>query len=172
MHRAVCSTSTLARGKRSSSRPGCFTLRSFWKGGWVSPRACLDVEKSKNPWPTGLELRSLHRPVRSQSLYRLLQGSYETYTMYYEQNTESFWMLEHEGLLLGIPGRTTRNIVDFLIGLSRPTCSSQSVIRVCGNECAPCCYLSHCFPQYIRAPRQAAVLSLCDNFQPRFKGAR
>jgi hypothetical protein len=45
--------------------------RTPWTGGWVSPRAGLDdVEKRKFLTLPGLELRSLGRPARSQSLYR------------------------------------------------------------------------------------------------------
>jgi hypothetical protein len=41
-------------------------------GGWVGPWAGLDdMEKWKFLPPMGLKLRSLGRPARSQSLYRL-----------------------------------------------------------------------------------------------------
>jgi hypothetical protein len=41
-------------------------------GGWVGPRTGLDdMEKRKFLTLTVLELRSLGRPARSQSLYRL-----------------------------------------------------------------------------------------------------
>jgi hypothetical protein len=41
-----------------------------WIGGWVGPIAGLDeVEKRKFLTPPGLELRSLSRPARRQSLY-------------------------------------------------------------------------------------------------------
>jgi hypothetical protein len=43
-----------------------------WIGGWVDIRVGLDdVEKRKFLTVPGLELRSLGRPARSQSLYRL-----------------------------------------------------------------------------------------------------
>jgi hypothetical protein len=45
---------------------------TYWREGWVGPRAGLDtVEKRKVLPLTGLELRPLGRPARSQSLYRL-----------------------------------------------------------------------------------------------------
>jgi hypothetical protein len=45
---------------------------THWLEGWVSPRVGLDdVEKRKLLPLLGLELRPLHRPARSQSLYRL-----------------------------------------------------------------------------------------------------
>jgi hypothetical protein len=45
---------------------------THWIGGWVGPKTGLDdVEKSEiSPLP-GLELRTLGRPARSLSLYRL-----------------------------------------------------------------------------------------------------
>jgi hypothetical protein len=61
----------------SASRPFYFTPgeRSpgiHWIGGWVNPRAGLDdMDKIKFLTLEGLELRSLGRPARSQSLYRL-----------------------------------------------------------------------------------------------------
>jgi hypothetical protein len=43
-----------------------------WIGGWMDPSAGLDdVEKRKFLTLTGLELRPLGRPARSQLLYRL-----------------------------------------------------------------------------------------------------
>jgi hypothetical protein len=43
-----------------------------WIGGWVGPTAGLnDVEKRKFLTLSGLQLRTLGRPFRSQSLYRL-----------------------------------------------------------------------------------------------------
>jgi hypothetical protein len=69
--------SALAGGERSATRPGCFTPGAIahgthWIGGWVGLRACLDdVEKRKIPTLSGLELRPLGCPARSQSLYRL-----------------------------------------------------------------------------------------------------
>jgi hypothetical protein len=76
-------TSALAGGEWSTSRPCCFTPgekapRAHWIGGGVDPRAGMDdVEKRKLFTLPGLELRTLGRPVRSQSLYRLnfLAGS-------------------------------------------------------------------------------------------------
>jgi hypothetical protein len=47
------------------------SLGTNWIGGWVGPRAGLDnVETRMFLNVPGLELRSLGRPVRSQSLYR------------------------------------------------------------------------------------------------------
>jgi hypothetical protein len=60
------------RGGWSAPRPGRFTPEKYpvpsnYTGGWVGPRAGLDVcEKSH---PTGI--RSPDRPARSQSIYRL-----------------------------------------------------------------------------------------------------
>jgi hypothetical protein len=68
---------TLVRGEWSASSscrftPGERTSGTFWIGGWVGPRTGLDdVEKRKFLTLSGLELWSLGRPARSQSLYRL-----------------------------------------------------------------------------------------------------
>jgi hypothetical protein len=68
-------TSALAGGEWSASRPGRFTPRgkapgTHWIRGWVGPRAGLDdLEKRKYLTPPGLELLTLGRPTRSQSLY-------------------------------------------------------------------------------------------------------
>jgi hypothetical protein len=67
----------VAVGELSASRPGRFTpgeraSGAHWVGGWVDLRADLDdVEKKKFLTLQGLESRSLGRPARSQSLYRL-----------------------------------------------------------------------------------------------------
>jgi hypothetical protein len=67
----------LVRDEWSASRPGRFTPRerapgTHWIGGYVGPRAGLDdMEKRKFLTQSGLELRPLGRPARSQSLYRL-----------------------------------------------------------------------------------------------------
>jgi hypothetical protein len=64
-------------GGESASRSGRFTTGenapdTHWIEGWVDPRAGLeDVEKRKFLTLPGLELRTLVRPSRSQSLYRL-----------------------------------------------------------------------------------------------------
>jgi hypothetical protein len=76
-HIHVFLTSALAGGEWSASRPCRFTigeraLVTYWIGGWVSPRACLDnVEKRKFLTLPGLEFRPLGGPARRQSLYRL-----------------------------------------------------------------------------------------------------
>jgi hypothetical protein len=70
-------TSALVGGEWSASRPGRFTSGEIapgthWIGGWLGSREGLnDVEKRKFLTLTGLELRPLRRPARSQSLYRL-----------------------------------------------------------------------------------------------------
>jgi hypothetical protein len=70
-------TSALVGGELSALRPGRFTpgniaLGTHWIGGWVGPSAGLDdVEKRKFLTLSGLELRPLGRPARSQSLYRI-----------------------------------------------------------------------------------------------------
>jgi hypothetical protein len=70
-------TSALAGGEWSASRTDRFTQAdrapgTHWIGGWVNPRAGPDdLEKRKFLIIEGLELRTLSRPVRSQSLYRL-----------------------------------------------------------------------------------------------------
>jgi hypothetical protein len=70
-------TSAPVGGEWSASRPCRFTLgerapSTHWIGGWVDLRAGLDyVEKRKFLTLSGLELRLLGRPARSQSLYRL-----------------------------------------------------------------------------------------------------
>jgi hypothetical protein len=69
--------SALAGGEWSDSRPCRFTPGerapgTHSIGGWVDPRADLgDVEKRKFLTLPGLELLTLGRPARSQSLYRL-----------------------------------------------------------------------------------------------------
>jgi hypothetical protein len=61
----------------SGSRPGRFTPEerspvAHWIGGWVGPSIGMDnVERRKFLTLPGLELRSLGRSARSQSLYRL-----------------------------------------------------------------------------------------------------
>jgi hypothetical protein len=69
-------TSALAGGEWSASRPGRFrpgetAPGTHWTGGWVDPRAGLDMEKRKSLTLPGLELRPLGRLASSQSLYRL-----------------------------------------------------------------------------------------------------
>jgi hypothetical protein len=70
-------TSALVAGEWSVSRMGRFTPGesapgTHWIGGWVDPSAGLDdVEKRKLLTLPGLELRSLGRRARYQSLYRL-----------------------------------------------------------------------------------------------------
>jgi hypothetical protein len=76
-------TSPLVGGEWSASRTGRFipgerVPGTHWIGGWVDSRTGLDdVEKRKFLTLPGLELRSLSRRARSQSLYRLsYPGSY------------------------------------------------------------------------------------------------
>jgi hypothetical protein len=75
-------TLALAEGEWSASRPGRFALgetapSTHWIGGWVDPRAGLDnLEKRKFLTPPVPELQPLDRPVRSQSLSRLV-GKYK-----------------------------------------------------------------------------------------------
>jgi hypothetical protein len=70
-------TSALVGGEWSASRPCRFTPGkrvpdTHWLGGCVDPRVGLDdLEKRKFLTLPGLKLRSLGRPARSQSLYRL-----------------------------------------------------------------------------------------------------
>jgi hypothetical protein len=70
-------TSGLIGGEWSASRHGSLTAVEnppgiYWMGGWVNPRAGLNhVENRKFLTLPGLELRSLRRPARSHSLYRL-----------------------------------------------------------------------------------------------------
>jgi hypothetical protein len=61
----VSLTWALLGGEWSASRPGRFTPREMvpdthWTGDWVGPRVSLDAAE-----------RTLGRPARSQSLYRL-----------------------------------------------------------------------------------------------------
>jgi hypothetical protein len=64
--------SALIGGEWSASFPGRFTPGTHWIGGWVGPKTGLDeVERRKFLPLPGLELRLLHRPASSQSLYRL-----------------------------------------------------------------------------------------------------
>jgi hypothetical protein len=79
-------TSALVGSQWSASRLGRFTSgekspRIHLKGGWVDSRTGLDdANKRKILTLPGLELRSLRRLARSQSLYRLcyqlLNGGY------------------------------------------------------------------------------------------------
>jgi hypothetical protein len=68
---------SIVAGEWSASRHGCFTPwerahGTHWIGGWVGPRAGLDdMEKWKFLTLTGIELRHVGRPARTQSLYRL-----------------------------------------------------------------------------------------------------
>jgi hypothetical protein len=69
-------TSALVGSQWSALRPCRFipgeTPGSHWIGGWMDPRASLDdVEERKSLTLSGLELRPLGRPARSQSLCRL-----------------------------------------------------------------------------------------------------
>jgi hypothetical protein len=88
--------SALAGGEWSASRPGRFTPEerdpgTHWIGGWIGPRAGLDdMGNWKFLPPSGLELRGLGRPARSQSLYRLW---YSGWLQYILLNTEftSLW---------------------------------------------------------------------------------
>jgi hypothetical protein len=76
--------SELVGGERSASRYWCFTLGTYWIGGWVDPRVGLEyVEKRKFLTLPGLELRPLGRPARSQSLYRVryLESYFEMYIL-------------------------------------------------------------------------------------------
>jgi hypothetical protein len=77
MYRSTFLTSELVGSEWSASRSGRFTplektLSTHWIGTWVGPRVGLDaVEKRKFLTLSGLELLTLGRPARSQSLYRL-----------------------------------------------------------------------------------------------------
>jgi hypothetical protein len=68
-------TSALAGGEWLA--PGRFTPEerapdTHWIGGWVGPRAGLDdVDKRRFFTRSGIELRPLGLPARSQSLHRL-----------------------------------------------------------------------------------------------------
>jgi hypothetical protein len=70
-------TSALVGGEWSASHHGRFNPRgkspgTHWIGSWVGPSSGLDdVEKRQFFTLPGLELLSLGRPARSQSLYRL-----------------------------------------------------------------------------------------------------
>jgi hypothetical protein len=67
--------SALSGGEWSASRPCRFTPREralciHWINGWVDPKFGLDdMDKKKILPQTGLELRPLGRPPRSQSLW-------------------------------------------------------------------------------------------------------
>jgi hypothetical protein len=68
-------TSALDGGEWSASRPCRFTPREItpgthWIGGWVGARAGLGDVRKFLTLP-GFELRTLGRPARSHSLYRL-----------------------------------------------------------------------------------------------------
>jgi hypothetical protein len=78
-------TSALVAGEWSASRPGRFTpVPIGWEAGW-SPDPVDDMEKCKFLTPLGLELRSLGRPARSQSVYRLSYpgSSHSTFILRY-----------------------------------------------------------------------------------------
>jgi hypothetical protein len=86
-------TSALVGCEWSASSPGRFTLEKeptgiHWIAGWVDPRDGLeDMEKRKFFALSGLELRSLGRPARCQSLYRLSYPG--TYSDYMASNVDS-----------------------------------------------------------------------------------
>jgi hypothetical protein len=61
-------TSALVGGEWSASLPGRFAPGTHWIGSLVDPGAGLDDVEKTLP---RLELRSLGRPARRQSLYRL-----------------------------------------------------------------------------------------------------
>jgi hypothetical protein len=71
-------TSALVRGEWSASHSCRFTTGerasgTHWIGGWVDPRAGLDdLKKRKFLTLLGLELRTLSRLARSQSLTRVV----------------------------------------------------------------------------------------------------
>jgi hypothetical protein len=65
-------TSALVEGEWSASRSGRFTPRTHWIGGWVDPRAGLDVKWKFLTLP-GLELRPLCRRA-----YNVMDTSYES----------------------------------------------------------------------------------------------
>jgi hypothetical protein len=73
-------TSALVGGESSASRPGRFTHGerapgTHYTGGWVGPRAGLDMEKWKLLTLPGLELRPLGQPAAiPTALHRLLCG--------------------------------------------------------------------------------------------------
>jgi hypothetical protein len=74
-------TSAVDGGEWSTSRPGRFTPRerapgTHWVGGWVGPRAVLDVvvkRKILAP-PPRIEPYNPDRPARSRALYRLIEN--------------------------------------------------------------------------------------------------
>jgi hypothetical protein len=66
--------STTSRPLYPRERPG-----THYTGDWVGPRAGLDVRERSRP-ATGI--RSLDRPARSQSLYRLSYPAHNMYVMY------------------------------------------------------------------------------------------
>jgi hypothetical protein len=74
-------TSALDGGEWSASRPGRFTLgerapRTYWIGGWVGPRAVLNVGlKRKIPSPAGN--RTLELRLSSQQISALLLEKHE-----------------------------------------------------------------------------------------------
>jgi hypothetical protein len=93
----VLLTSAQVGDEWSTSRPGSLTPWErapgiHWIGGYVSLRTGLDdVEKIKILPLPGLELRTLGRPARSQSLYRLrYPGSWVQYNIYHKA---LFWTL-------------------------------------------------------------------------------
>jgi hypothetical protein len=92
-------TSVLAEGEWSAPHPGRFTpeetaLDTHWIGCWVDPRAGLDdIEKRKFLTLPGLKLRSLCRPARSQSLYRLSSDAQCAFSNLLPLNTFPKWMI-------------------------------------------------------------------------------
>jgi hypothetical protein len=61
-----------------------------WIGGWVDSRASLDdIEKQKFLTLPGLEIRTLGRPARSQSLYRLHYSGYKVLLLISRQILDS-----------------------------------------------------------------------------------
>jgi hypothetical protein len=93
-------TSALAGVEWSASHPGRFILGerspgTHWIGGWVDTKAGLDdVEKRKLLTLTGLKLRPLRRPARSQSLYQLRYPGSLLHTIYL-QKKESLYSVKY-----------------------------------------------------------------------------
>jgi hypothetical protein len=114
-------TSALAGGEWSASRPGRFTPGERapviqWIERWVGPRTGFDdVERRKILPLLRLELRSLGRPARSQSLHRLC---YPRLTI----------ILKNEG-----------NYISISFWSTRPTYPQSRNMKVSATACSDVC---------------------------------
>jgi hypothetical protein len=100
-------TSALVRGEFRALVPGGFNLRGKKPRcthfiGWVGPLPVWMTWNRRNSW---IELRSLCRPARSQSLYRLIENYSNSYNcrgnVFTDHLPSNNWELTHTQKLMG-----------------------------------------------------------------------